>query len=162
MIKTKSWGGVQNLRNLGRKVAAATISDYLENLDLWVIILWATDCLNKMHLMNCSSCLDFSNVSSVYLWSLMIVQFGESGNRDLQVQITLLRPENEFHYYLCLQVDKIFGHHRIGAYGKQKYPSVPHSRAFSHFSCNLGLCPIPYKFVYMPFLLNFDSGSSIP
>ena len=28
----------------------------------------------------------------------------ESGNQDFQVQITLLRPEDEFHYYLYLQV----------------------------------------------------------
>ena len=31
----------------------------------------------------------------------------ESGNRDFQVQITLLRPEDEFHYYLYLQVTDI-------------------------------------------------------
>ena len=53
----------------------------------------------------------------------------ESGNQDFQVQITLSRPEDEFHYYLCLQVADSFGPHRIVAYGKQKYSFVPHSHA---------------------------------
>ena len=30
--------GYQNLKNLGKTVAAATIGDYLVNLDLWMII----------------------------------------------------------------------------------------------------------------------------
>ena len=46
------------------------------------------------------------------------------------------RLKDEFHYYLCLQVAKSFGHHRIGAYGKQKYSFVPHSHAiFTLFLC---------------------------
>ena len=60
----------------------------------------------------------------------------ESGNQNRQVQITMPRPEDEFHYYLCLQVAKSFGHHRIGAYCKQKYSFVPHSHAiFTLFLC---------------------------
>ena len=42
---TKSLGGDQKLKKLGRKVAAATIGDYLVNLDLWKIIPWVTNCL---------------------------------------------------------------------------------------------------------------------
>ena len=42
----------------------------------------------------------------------------------------MLRPKDEFHYYLCLQVvANSFGHHRIIAHGKQKYSFVPHSHA---------------------------------
>ena len=66
----------------------------------------------------------------------MTVQLGRMENQKLQVQITMPRPEDEFHYYLCLQVAKSFGHHRIGAYGKQKYSFVPHSHAiFTLFLC---------------------------
>ena len=50
----------------------------------------------------------------------------------------MLRLEDEFHYYLCLQVAKIFGHHRIVAYGKQKYSFVPHSHAILTL-CAFGL-----------------------
>ena len=55
------------MRKLGRTVAAATTGDYLVNLDLWVIVLWVTDCFTITHLLNPSSFLDFSNDSSVYL-----------------------------------------------------------------------------------------------
>ena len=75
----------------------------------------------------------------------------------------MLRPEDEFHYYLCLQVANSFGHHRIVAYGKQKYSFVPHSHAIlTLFLVLLDFCPFSYEFAYMPFLLNFTSGSSIP
>ena len=55
------------MKNLGKTVAAATIGDYLVNLDLWAIVLWVTDYLTIMHLLNSSSFLDFSNDRSVYL-----------------------------------------------------------------------------------------------
>ena len=79
-------------RNLGRKVATATIGDYLVNLDLWVIVLWVTDCFTIMHLLNPSSFPDFSNDNSVYLMIIDVSPIRESGNQDFQVQITLLRP----------------------------------------------------------------------
>ena len=92
-------------RNLGRKVAATTIGDYLVNLDLWVIVLWVTDCFTIMHLLNPSSFPDFSNDRQQCV-PLIIDDspIRESGNQDFQVQITLLRLKDEFHYYSCLQV----------------------------------------------------------
>ena len=86
----------------------------------------------------------------------------ESGNQDFQVQITLLRPEDEFHYYLCLQVADSFGHHRIVAYGKHKYSFVPHSHATLALLCFWTFVPFRYESSCMPFLLNLNSGSSIP
>ena len=59
--------GPEILRDLGRNIAVATTGDYLGNLDLWVIILLATDYLTRMHLMNSSSHMDFSTDRSVYL-----------------------------------------------------------------------------------------------
>ena len=85
-------------------IAAATIGDYLVNLDLWVIILWVTDYLTTnasieffqlSGFLECRKCLS-SIIYNSPIW--------ESGNQDFQVQITLLRPEDEFHYYLYLQV----------------------------------------------------------
>ena len=63
----------------------------------------------------------------------------ESGNQNRQVQITMLRLEDEFHYYRCLQVAKIFEHHRIGAYGKQNIRLFLIPMPFSHFLCAFGL-----------------------
>ena len=75
----------------------------------------------------------------------------------------MLRPEDEFHYYLCLQVANSFGHHRIVAYGKQKYSFVPHPHVIlTLFLVLLEFFPISYEFASLPFLLNFNSGSSIP
>ena len=85
----KSWGGAQNLRNLGRIVAAATIGDYLVNLDIWVIILWVTDYLT----MNAS--IEFFQLSGFLKWQMCVPliiddsPIWESGNQDFQVQITL-------------------------------------------------------------------------
>ena len=106
MIKNnaKSWGGDQNLRNLGKTVAAATIGDYLVNLDLWMMIPWVTDCLTT------NEHIEFFQLSGLLKWQKYVAliigdsPIWENGNQDFQVQMTLLRPEDEFHYYFCFQV----------------------------------------------------------
>ena len=101
---TKSWGGDQNLKNLGRIVAAATIGDYLVNLDLWATTSWVTDYLTT------NEPIEFFQLSGFLKWKKYVPliiddrPIWESGNQDFQVKITLLRPEDEFHYYLCLPV----------------------------------------------------------
>ena len=63
----KSWGGDQNLENLGKKIAAATIGDYLVNLDLWMIIPWVTDCLTTNELIEFFQLSGFLKWKSMYL-----------------------------------------------------------------------------------------------
>ena len=82
----------------------------------------------------------------------------ESGNQDFQVKITLLRPKDEFHLLPLSLGSFHLGHHRIVAYGKQKYSFVPHFHAictFVHFE--------PFVLMSPPcaFLSEFYSGSSI-
>ena len=144
----------QNLRNLGKTAVAATIGDYLVNLDLWAIFLWVIDCLTinasieflqPSGFLECRQCVP-SIIDNSPIW--------ESGNQDFQVQITLSRPEDEFHYYLCLQVADSFGPHRIVAYGKQKYSCVPHSHAILALLCFWTF--VPFKWVLLhAFLTEF-------
>ena len=59
---SKLWGGDQNLRNLGRTVAMATIGNYLVNLDLWEIILWVANCLTT------NASIEFFQLSRFLKW----------------------------------------------------------------------------------------------
>ena len=92
------------MKNLGKTVAAATIGDYLVNLDLWMIISCVTDCLAM------NEPVEFFQLSGfltrpVYVLSIIDDSpIWESGNQDFQVWITLLRPKDEFHCYFCLPV----------------------------------------------------------
>ena len=126
--------GPKILRNLGRTVAAATTGDHLVNLDLWAIVLWVTDCLT----INAS--IEFFQLSGFLKWPKcgpLIIDdspIWESGNQDFQVQITLLRPKDEFHCYLSSGSWQL-GHHRIVAYGKHKYSFFPHPHATLALLC---------------------------
>ena len=96
--------GPQNLRKLGRTVAAATTGDYLVNLDLWMIIPEVIDCLTT------NASIEFFHLSRFLKWQMYVPliiddsPIWESGNQDFRVQITLLRLKDEFHCYFCLQV----------------------------------------------------------
>ena len=87
MIKQmqKSWGGAQNLRNLGRAVAAATTGDYLVNLDLWVIILLVTGCLTTGTSVKFFQPSGFLKLQECVPLIIDYSPIWESGNQDLQV-----------------------------------------------------------------------------
>ena len=78
--------GDQNLKKLGKTVAAATIGDYLVNLDLWTIIPWVTDCLTTNEL------IEFFQLSGFLKWQMylpLIIDdspIWESGNQDFSSQ----------------------------------------------------------------------------
>ena len=122
------------MKKFGRTVAAATNGDYLVNLDLWTIIPEIIDCLTT------NASIEFFQLSGFLKWQKWVPLFiddspiWESGNQDFQVEITLLRPKDEFHCYLSSGSWHL-GHHRIVAYGKQKYSFVPHSHATLALLC---------------------------
>ena len=61
--KIKLKGGSKFFQKFGKKVAAATIGDYLVNIDLWTTSLFEqhTVLTINTNMLNSSSCLDFPN-----------------------------------------------------------------------------------------------------
>ena len=58
---------VQNFKNLGKNVAAATIGDYLVNTDLWTTSSLSNRLFdNKTSMLNSSRCMDFPNGKCMY------------------------------------------------------------------------------------------------
>ena len=114
--------------------------NYLVNLDLWTIIPEIIDYLTT------NAFIEFFQLSGFLKWQKWVPLFiddspiWESGNQHFQVQITLLRPKDKFHCYLSSGSWQL-GHHRIVAYGKQKYSFVPHSHAILALFMLLDFCP---------------------
>ena len=57
----------------GETVAAATIGDYLVDLDLWTIISWVTDCLRI------NECVEFFQMSRFPEWKAYILLIIDDG-----------------------------------------------------------------------------------
>ena len=74
--------GDQNLKNLGKTITAATIGNYLVNLDLWTNIPWVIDCLTTNEL------IEFFQLSGFLKWKKdvpLIINdspIWKSGNQD--------------------------------------------------------------------------------
>ena len=71
---------------LGKTVVAATIGDYLVNLDLWTNIPWVIDCLTT------NEFIEFFQLSGFIEWQLYVLliiddsPIWESGNQDFSSQ----------------------------------------------------------------------------
>ena len=71
------------MKNLGKTVAAATIGDFLVNLDLWMIIPLEADCLTT------NEPIEFFQLSGFLKWKMYVPliiddsSIWESGNQNI-------------------------------------------------------------------------------